>query len=231
MDKVEEFQDWLIEWRESVARVGADEALCWILSIYETLDLDKVPGVRVASKWITDPKLVEKRERKAQLISEQSNIHEFRFHPNTPAEEIEAAKKMAEATRRMTEERRYKAEEDDSDYSHGKYDRHGRGKDVAEDEESEDAEGSEVNFDESDDENFDDEEEEMSEEVDEEFQADTAPPMNASASAPRSGGASTTAPSGGAPTTTSSSAEPSAPSGGASTTPSADAPPSPSAAA
>ena len=70
MEKVEEFQDRLIEWRESAARVGADEALCWILSCYETLDLDKVPGVRVQSKWITDPKLVEKRERKAQLISE-----------------------------------------------------------------------------------------------------------------------------------------------------------------
>lgn len=70
MDKVGEFQDRLIEWRESAARVGADEALCWIFSIYKTLDLDKVPGVRVASKWITDPKLVEKHERKAQLISE-----------------------------------------------------------------------------------------------------------------------------------------------------------------
>ena len=65
MDKVDGIQDRLIEWRESAARVGADEALCWILSTYETLDLDKIPGVRVASKWITDPKLVEKRERKA----------------------------------------------------------------------------------------------------------------------------------------------------------------------
>ena len=65
-----EAQDRLIEWRESAARVGADEALCWILSIYETLDLDKVPGVRVKSKWITDPKLVAKREKKAQLIIE-----------------------------------------------------------------------------------------------------------------------------------------------------------------
>ena len=91
MEKVEEFHDRLIEWRESAARVGADETLCWILSCYETLDLDKVPGVRVKSKWITDPKLVDKRERKAQLIIERANIHEFRFHPNTPAEEIEAA--------------------------------------------------------------------------------------------------------------------------------------------
>ena len=53
------------------------------------------------------------------------------------AKEIEAAKKLAEATRRMAEERRCKAEEDDSDYSHGKYDQHGRGKDIADEEESE----------------------------------------------------------------------------------------------
>ena len=65
MDKVEEFQERLIEWRESAARVGADEALCWILSIYETLYLDKVPGIWLASQWITDPKLVEKSETKA----------------------------------------------------------------------------------------------------------------------------------------------------------------------
>ena len=85
----------MIEWHESAARVGADEALCWILSVYETIDLDKVPGVRVASKWIKDPELVEKRERKAQLMIETSNLHEFRLHPNATPEEKEAARKMA----------------------------------------------------------------------------------------------------------------------------------------
>ena len=38
--------DQMIEWRESAARVGADEALCYILSCYETLELEKVVGVR-----------------------------------------------------------------------------------------------------------------------------------------------------------------------------------------
>ena len=57
--KLDRVQERMIEWCESAARVGADEALCWILSIYETIDLDKVPGVRVASKWIKDPELVE----------------------------------------------------------------------------------------------------------------------------------------------------------------------------
>ena len=85
----------MIEWRELVARVGADEALCRLLSIYDTLDLDKVTGVRVVSKWITYQELVEKRERKAQLMIEGSDLHEFRLHPNASPEEKAAAKKRA----------------------------------------------------------------------------------------------------------------------------------------
>ena len=105
LQKLDRVQERMIEWRESAARVGADEALCWILSIYETIDLDKIPGVRVASKWIKDPELVEKRERKAQTIIETSDLHEFRLHPNAPPEEKEAARKMAM-------ERRCKREQD-----------------------------------------------------------------------------------------------------------------------
>ena len=95
LKRLSEAQDRMIEWRESAARVGADEALCWLLSIYETLDLDKVVGVWVASKWITDPELVEKRERKAQLITEGSDLHEFRLHPDATPEEKEAARQRA----------------------------------------------------------------------------------------------------------------------------------------
>ena len=95
LQKLSKVQDWMIEWRESAARVGADEALYWLMSIYETLDLDKVTGVRVVSKWITDPELVEKRERKAQLISESSDLHEFRLHPDAPPEERAATRRRA----------------------------------------------------------------------------------------------------------------------------------------
>ena len=89
--------------------------------------------MRTAFKWITDPELVEKRERKAQLIIQGSDLHEFRLHPNATPEEKEAA-------RRMAEERAYKLEQDNSDYTHGKYDE--KAEDEEDDEESENAEGS-----------------------------------------------------------------------------------------
>ena len=95
-EKIEGVEDRLTEWRESAARVAADETLSWIISIYESLDLDKIVGCRVKSKWITDPELAEKRTRKAYEIVSQSNIHEYAFSIDTPREEIEAARKLAE---------------------------------------------------------------------------------------------------------------------------------------
>ena len=235
LEKLDRVQDQMIEWRESAARVGADEALCWILSIYETIDLDKVPGVRVASKWIKDPELVEKRERKAQLIIETSNLHEFRLHPNATPEEKEAAMKMAM-------ERIYKREQDDEEEAEGE--------DGDEEDDEEEAEGSEGE--DEDDEDFDDEDAEMSEVVDEDIQMDpvpsekTAPSVATSATAPvrsaeadppvaPSGGAATATPSGdaamtppgGAATTTPSGVTATAPSGEAPTAPSVDAPTTP----
>ena len=41
-EKIEGVEDRLTEWRESAARVAADETLSWIISIYESLDLDKI---------------------------------------------------------------------------------------------------------------------------------------------------------------------------------------------
>ena len=41
-EKMAEAQDRLIEWRESATRVGADEALTYVLSWYETIDLGKL---------------------------------------------------------------------------------------------------------------------------------------------------------------------------------------------
>ena len=49
-EKIEGVEDRLTEWRESAARVAADETLSWIVSIYESLDLDKIVGCRVVSK-------------------------------------------------------------------------------------------------------------------------------------------------------------------------------------
>ena len=230
-EKIEGVEDRLTEWRESAARVAADETLSWIISIYESIDLDKILGCRVKSKWIADPELAEKRTRKAYEIVSRANIHEYAFSIDTPREEIEAAHKLAEeaeAKRRRVEENKYKIAEDDPT----RY-RRRSGKNAADDEVSEDRSSNEGSEDEdgentdeeleedegeSSGENFDTEEEEPSEPMDEDILADPVPPAK-NAKPTRPSGASA-APSG---------SKTAARSGGTSTAPSANAPPSPSA--
>ena len=48
----------LRERRVSAARAGADEALTFVLSWYEGINLDVLQTMRVDSKWMTDPELV-----------------------------------------------------------------------------------------------------------------------------------------------------------------------------
>ena len=42
-------------WRSSSARAGADQALQFVLSWYETIKLDKVRALRKGSDWTSDP--------------------------------------------------------------------------------------------------------------------------------------------------------------------------------
>jgi hypothetical protein len=49
------------EWRDSGARVGADEALTYFLSWYEKADLETLHFVREGSAWTTDPELIRRR--------------------------------------------------------------------------------------------------------------------------------------------------------------------------
>ena len=51
-------EDQLREWRSSCARAGADEALSYVLSWYEALDLDVFQKMRARSKWTSDPALI-----------------------------------------------------------------------------------------------------------------------------------------------------------------------------
>jgi hypothetical protein len=46
------------EWRDSGARVGADEALTYFLSWYEKADLETLLSVHEGSAWTTDPELI-----------------------------------------------------------------------------------------------------------------------------------------------------------------------------
>ena len=60
-DRLMDGEARLNEWRESAARVGADEAMTWVLSWYENIDLATLRGVRNGSNWVEDPDLVKQR--------------------------------------------------------------------------------------------------------------------------------------------------------------------------
>jgi hypothetical protein len=49
------------EWRDSGARVGADEALTYFLSWYEKVDLETLRSVHEGSAWTTDPEFIRRR--------------------------------------------------------------------------------------------------------------------------------------------------------------------------
>ena len=61
VDELMVSDDRLNEWRESAARVGADEALSFVLSWYEGINLDVLHTMRLGSKYMTDPELIKKR--------------------------------------------------------------------------------------------------------------------------------------------------------------------------
>lgn len=61
--------------------------MSYVLSCYEILELEKIIGVCMGSKWIEQAKYVEARKRKAQSIIEFADIHEFCADPNAPVEE------------------------------------------------------------------------------------------------------------------------------------------------
>jgi len=86
-ERMTDAEDRLIEWRESAARVGADEALCWVLSWYETIELAHVKGVREGSKWVSDPEWVGKRQKLAYSLIQYADIHNFHEDPNAPADD------------------------------------------------------------------------------------------------------------------------------------------------
>jgi hypothetical protein len=61
--------DRLDEWRASAACAGADEALSFVLSWYEGIDLDILKTMRIGSKWTSEPELIQKRQETAYAIT------------------------------------------------------------------------------------------------------------------------------------------------------------------
>ena len=70
-------EERLSEWRALAARVGADEALTFILSWYEGINLDVLQTLRSGSKWTTDPELIQRRQERAYSFIRYAQIHNF----------------------------------------------------------------------------------------------------------------------------------------------------------
>ena len=56
-------------WRSSSARVGADQALQFVLSWYETVKLEKLQYQREGSEWISDPVRIAERQSAADFMA------------------------------------------------------------------------------------------------------------------------------------------------------------------
>jgi hypothetical protein len=67
----------LREWRDSGARVGADEALTYFLSWYEKVDLETLRSVREGSMWTTDPEFIWRRQELAHSYVDYADTEAF----------------------------------------------------------------------------------------------------------------------------------------------------------
>jgi hypothetical protein len=65
------------EWRDSGARVGADEALTYFLSWYEKADLETLRFVREGSAWTTEPELIRHRQELAHSYVDYAHTEVF----------------------------------------------------------------------------------------------------------------------------------------------------------
>jgi hypothetical protein len=67
----------LREWRDSGARVGADEALTYFLSWYEKADLETLCTVREGSIWTTDPEHIRRWRELAHSYVDYADTDAF----------------------------------------------------------------------------------------------------------------------------------------------------------
>jgi hypothetical protein len=78
------------EWRDSGARVGADEALTYFLSWYEKVDLETLRTVREGSIWTTDPEHIRHRQELAHSYVDYADTEAFVRDIREPKKEAEA---------------------------------------------------------------------------------------------------------------------------------------------
>jgi hypothetical protein len=87
----------LREWRDSGARVGADEALTYFLSWYEKVDLETLCSVREGSVWTTDPEYIRRRQELAHSYVDYADTEAFVQDIRVPEKKEDDAKDAADA--------------------------------------------------------------------------------------------------------------------------------------
>jgi hypothetical protein len=78
------------EWRDSGARVGADEALTYFLSWYEKADLETLRSMREGSMWTTDPELIRWRQELAHSYVDYAHTEVFVWDIREPEKKDDA---------------------------------------------------------------------------------------------------------------------------------------------
>jgi hypothetical protein len=87
----------LREWRDFGARVGADEALTYLLSWYEKADLETLRTVREGSIWTTDLDHIRRRQELAHSYVDYADTKAFVRDIREPEKKEDDAKDAADA--------------------------------------------------------------------------------------------------------------------------------------
>jgi hypothetical protein len=87
----------LREWRDSGARVGADEALTYFLSWYEKADLETLRSVHEGSVWTTDPKYIRRHQELAHSYVDYADTEAFVRDIRVPEKKEDDAKDAVDA--------------------------------------------------------------------------------------------------------------------------------------
>jgi hypothetical protein len=87
----------LREWRDSGARVGADEALSYFLSWYEKADLETLRTMREGSIWTTDPEHIRRRRELAHSYVDYADTDAFVRDIREPEKKEDDPKVAADA--------------------------------------------------------------------------------------------------------------------------------------
>jgi hypothetical protein len=81
----------LREWRDSGARVGADETLTYFLSWYEKTDLETLRSVREGSIWTTDLEYIWRRQELAHSYVDYADTEAFVWDIREPEKKEDVA--------------------------------------------------------------------------------------------------------------------------------------------